>query len=128
MSPTQDPEVADYAREKTERSMAMFALRRIRVLVDKDAGEKAAMHRFTVRALLWFITLVLTAPVLMFGAGAVRTYFEYRSHGRPFADRFLLEVEPMALWLVGWAIAVCVLFLHHRAARRAGQAKKADAQ
>jgi hypothetical protein len=126
---TQDPEVADYAREKTDRSMARFALRRMRVLVDKDAAESAAMHRFTVRALLWFVTLVLTVPVLLFGAGAVRAYLEYRGRGRPlavFVDRFLLEFESMAFRVAAWTVAVCVLFLHHRAARQAKKA--ADSQ
>jgi hypothetical protein len=71
--------------------MAVFALRRLRAIVERNAVEEAAVRRFSIRAPLWFAVVVFSMPLLGF----------------------------LALWLIPWTLAATALVVHYRAARRA---------
>jgi hypothetical protein len=120
--PAGENDVTDWVRGTTNRLMAVFALRRLRAIVERNAAEEAAVRRFSIRALLWFAVVVFSMPLLGFAAGAMRVYFEYSALGRPaseFAGRFYSELGFLALWLIPWTLAAAALVLHYRAARRA---------
>jgi len=76
-----DPQVTNYVRDKSSRIMAVFALRRIRSLIDRGAADDAAIRTFTIRALLWCAVVFFSLPLLMFCLGALVTYFEYETQG-----------------------------------------------
>ena len=122
-----DNEAVHYAEKKTARIMALVALRRLRLWIKQGRADEAAIRVLTWRALLWFLVIVLSIPLLLFCKGAAHVYLEYREQGRPFAaflDRFYSEVGDLFFWLVLWTISTWALVKHHRIARRAKDGDK----
>lgn len=114
-------EIAGYVDEKLQRSMAVFALRRMRAMIDRDAADELAKRRFTIRALLWLAVVFLGMPMLAFCFGALSTYLEFRAQGQPLAvyfDRFYSEVHALAFMDFLWVIPALALFRHHRVGGR----------
>jgi len=56
-------EIAAHVDEKVQRTMAVFALRRIRAMIDQEAEDEIATRKFTIHAFLW-IAVFLSVIIL----------------------------------------------------------------
>lgn len=66
-------EIAAHVDEKVQRTMAVHALRRIRAMIDREAADEVSKRRIAT-AILLVAAAILTVPVFMFCAWAIRAY------------------------------------------------------
>ncbi len=59
-------EIAAHVDEKVQRTMAVFALRRIRAMIDREAADEVSKRKFTLVA-----AAILAVPVFMFCVWAI---------------------------------------------------------
>ena len=71
--PIDQNEIAAYVDEKVQRTMAVFALRRIRAMIDQEAADEIATGRLTT-AFLLIAAAFLAVPMLMFCIWALGAY------------------------------------------------------
>lgn len=68
-------EIAAYVDEQRKRTMAVFALRRIREMIDQEAADELEKRQFSVYAVLVIAAAALVAiPVVMLCTWVFRTY------------------------------------------------------
>jgi hypothetical protein len=119
-----DPEIAQYAREKSQHRVGVAALRRLRSMVDRGQRDEAEIRQFTVHALLWLAFVAFSVPLAMFCIGGLRVLYEFLAQGRPLAGyfaRLIFELGTIWLFVIPWAAALWALVrfrrsLNHQAA------------